>query len=96
MYDVYKIVEKVDNTHLTVQLEGINRISSGNIVGNLVDAGGTNSVKYLRVMQNADYMCWLYDTTLSTFRKDGIHMTDDGLKLVAQIVSRKLASMKLL
>ena len=95
-YDVYKIVEKVDNNHLTIQLEEINRISSGNTVGNIVDGGGTNAIKYLRVMQNADYMCWLYDTTLSTFRKDGIHMTEDGLKLVAQIVSRKLASMKLL
>lgn len=95
-YDVYKVVERVDDTHLTVQLEEINRISSGNTVGNIIDGGGTDSIKYLRVMQNADYMCWLYDTTLSTFRKDGIHMTDAGLKLVAQIVSRKLASMKLL
>ena len=95
-YDVYKIVEKIDDTHLTIQLEEINRISSGNTVGNIVDSGGTDSIKYLRVMQNADYMCWLYDTTLSTFRKDGIHMTEDGLKLVAQIVSRKLTSMKLL
>lgn len=95
-YDVYKIVEKVDDTHLTVQLEESNRIASGSTVGNIIDSGGNNAVKYLRVMQNADYMCWLYDTTLSTFRKDGIHMTEDGLKLVAQIVSRKLASMKLL
>lgn len=95
-YDVYKIVEKVDDTHLTVQLEESNRIAVGSTVGNLIDSGGNNAVKYLRVMQNADYMCWLYDTTLSTFRKDGIHMTEDGLKLVAQIVSRKLASMKLL
>lgn len=95
-YDVYKIVEKVDDTHLTVQLEESNRIAVGSTVGNLTDSGGNSAVKYLRVMQNADYMCWLYDTTLSTFRKDGIHMTEDGLKLVAQIVSRKLASMKLL
>ena len=95
-YDVYKVVEKVDDTHLTVQLEESNRIAVGSTVGNITDSGGNSAVKYLRVMQNADYMCWLYDTTLSTFRKDGIHMTDDGLKLVAQIVSRKLASMKLL
>lgn len=95
-YDVYKIVEKVDDTHLTVQLEESNRIAVGSTIGNLIDSGGNSAVKYLRVMQNADYMCWLYDTTLSTFRKDGIHMTEDGLKLVAQIVSRKLASMKLL
>lgn len=91
-YDVYKVIEKVDNTHLTVKLEEINRISSGNTVGNIVDSGGTDSIKYLRCMQNADYMCWLYDTTLSTFRKDGIHMTEEGLELVVQIVSRKLSS----
>lgn len=95
-YDVYKVVEKVDDTHLTVQLEESNRIAVGSTVSNITDSGGNSAVKYLRVMQNADYMCWLYDTTLSTFRNDGIHMTADGLKLVAQIVSRKLASMKLL
>lgn len=95
-YDVYKVIEKVDNTHLIVQLEEVNNISSGNVVGNVADRGETASTKYLRVMQNADYMCWLYDTTLSTFRNDGIHMTTKGVKLVADIVSRKLSSMGLL
>lgn len=95
-YDVYKVVEKVDNTHLTIQLEEVNRISAGDTVGNIADRGETNAVKYLRVMQNADYMCWLYDTTLSTFRNDGIHMSTKGLSFVADIVSRKLSSMSLL
>ena len=95
-YDVYKVIEKVYDTHLTIQLEEVKRVAAGSTVGNIIDSGGTNAIKYLRVVQNADYMCWLYDTTLSTFRKDGIHMTEDGLKLVAQIVSRKLSSMKLL
>lgn len=95
-YDVYKVIEKVDNTHLTVQLEEVNRITSGSAVGNIADRGETASIKYLRVIQNADYMCWLYDTTLSTFRSDGIHMTTKGLKFVADVVSRKLSSMKLL
>ena len=94
-YDIYDVIEFVDETHLKVRLDSVNNIQSGSAVGNILDTGGNNAVKYLRVMQNADYLCWLYDTTLSTFRKDGIHMSDGGLKLVADIVGRKLLSMNL-
>lgn len=94
-YDTYDVIELVDETHLKVRLYDIKNIQSGSSVENIIDSGGNNAVKYLRVVQNADYLCWLYDTTLSTFRKDGIHMSDGGLKLVAEIVERKLRSMNL-
>ena len=95
-YDVYDIVESVDNTHIVIRLAEVNNIQPGGIVGNKVEGGGLESIKYIRVVQNADYLCWLYNTTLSTFRKDGIHMTEDGCKLVADVVAKKLASMRLL
>lgn len=90
-YDIYKIISKIDDTHLSVELEKINRITAGQVVDNIADSDGC--IEYVRVIQNLDYLCWLYDTTLSTFRKDGIHMTDEGLKLVAEVVARKIKSM---
>lgn len=93
-YNQYKVISKDSDTLLTVQLvqaSGNNPV--GETIDNLVDNGGTDSVIYLRVMQEADYMCWRYDTTLSTFRSDGIHMTEDGKKLIAEIVARKITAM---
>lgn len=93
-YNQYKVISKDSDTLLTVQLvqaSGNNPV--GATIANLVDNGGTDSVIYLRVMQEADYMCWRYDTTLSTFRSDGIHMTEDGKKLIAEIVARKITAM---
>ena len=93
-YNQYKVISKDSDTLLTVQLvqaSGNNPV--GDTIDNLVDNGGTDSVIYLRVMQEADYMCWRYDTTLSTFRSDGIHMKEDGKKLIAEIVARKITAM---
>ena len=93
-YNKYKVISKDSDRLLTVQLvqaSGDNPV--GATIDNLVDNGGTDSVIYLRVMQEADYMCWRYDTTLSTFRSDGIHMTEDGKKLIAEIVARKITAM---
>jgi hypothetical protein len=94
-YDAYDVVEYIDPTHLVVRLSEVNNKQPGTTIENTTDTGGNNDVIYLRVMQNMDYLCWLYDTTPSTFRSDGIHMTQDGLKLVAEIVARKLNSMKI-
>ena len=95
LYDTYKVISKDDSTHLTVQLVDTKYKQPGNTVDNLTDDGGTSSIKYLRVMQNADYLCYINDTTLSTFRADGIHMTDSGLKYLAEVVARKIISMKI-
>jgi hypothetical protein len=92
-YDVYSVVSKDDSTHLTIRLEVANYKQPSETVSNITDGGGTNALKYLRVMQNADYMCWLNDTTLSTYRSDRIHITENGRKLVAEIVARKIKSM---
>lgn len=96
-YDKYKVISKDDNTHLTVQLiESNYEVSSGETIDNLIDDGGDNSIIYLKIMQECDYQCLRYDTTLSTFRKDGIHMSDDGTKFMVEILIRKLISMNLI
>lgn len=92
-YSKYKIISKDSDTLLTVKLVDAAAQSPGTTIENIIDNGGTNSVMYLRVMQEADYMCWRYDTTLSTFRSDGIHMTENGKKLIAEIVARKIVAM---
>lgn len=92
-YSKYKVLSKNSDTLLTVQLVDAASSPAGTTMQNITDKGGTNSVMYLKVMQEADYMCWRYDTTLSTFRSDGIHMTTDGKKLIAEIVARKIVAM---
>lgn len=93
-YNKYKVISKDSDILLTVQLvQASENNPVGTTIDNLVDNRETDSVIYLRVMQEADYMCWRYDTTLSTFRSDGIHMTEDGKKLIAEIVARKITSM---
>lgn len=92
-YSKYKVISKDSDTMLTVQLVDAASSPAGTDMQNIIDTGGTKSVMYLRVMQEADYMCWRYDTTLSTFRSDGIHMTTDGKKLIAEIVARKIVAM---
>lgn len=97
VYDKYKVISKDSDTLITVQLVDAESYykNPGQTVDNIVDGGGNTAIKYLRIMQEADYLCYLYDTTLSTFRSDGIHMKADGLRLVAINVSRKLEAMKI-
>lgn len=96
-YDKYKVISKEDINTLVVQLVNSDSYykSPGSTVENITDDGGNSAIKYLRVMQEADYQCYVYDTTLSTFRSDGIHMKEEGKKLVAEIVARKIVAMKI-
>lgn len=94
-YDVYTVVSVIDGNRMIVSLDAANRIAVGNIVANLVDDGGTSSIIYLNVWQNCDYLCYINDTTQSTFRSDGIHMSIRGLQLLAEVVARKLETMKI-
>ena len=81
---------------LTVQLEeNKSGIAPGSTVANGTDDGGLSSIKYLRVLQYADYYCWSIDTTQSTFRQDGIHMSKRGQQCIAKIIGRKVEQMNL-
>lgn len=93
--DVYEVVSKDSDTLLTVRLVEANWKNPGEMVENQIDAGGNNAVKYMRVMQNADYKCFQEDRWLSTFRSDAIHMADIGKQEVAKHVVRKLEAMKI-
>ena len=92
--DIYKvIIVNTGENSLILQLETNNSgIHAGGTVGNIVGAGGYtpngSSVKYLHVLQNADYYCYQNDITQSTFRKDGIHMSERGLRVLADVVKR--------
>jgi len=93
-YDIYMPISVDSNTLLTVKLIASNRIFQGSIVDNLVDSG-TDSLIYLRVLQNADLYCLTNEITQSTFRSDGIHMSEAGLECIANVVARKIVSMKI-
>lgn len=92
--DIYKvIIANTEENSLILQLETNNSdIHAGGTVENIVGAGGEtpngSSVKYLRVLQNADYYCYQNDITQSTFRKDGIHMSERGQRVLAEVVKR--------
>lgn len=94
-YDLYRVITKNSSTSLTIELVQSNYLSVGASIGNLTDDGGTNSVKYLRVMQEADYQCYMHETTQSTFRSDGVHMSELGKACIAKIVANKVVSMKI-
>lgn len=94
-YDKYEVISKDSDNLLTVKLVEQKYKKTTATVDNLIDGGGNNAIKYLKVMQEADYQCYLYDTTLSTFRKDGIHMTDKGLIYISKVIARKLEAMKI-
>lgn len=95
IYDIYEVISVDSSTLMTVKLISANRVLPGSPVSNLIDDGGTSSVIYLRVMQNADYECFLNDTTQSTFRSDGVHMSTLGKQCLAEVVARKIVSMKI-
>lgn len=99
-YDIYEIVEMVDDTHLTVKLVEVNRIQPSNIVDNIKDpdttVGPSTSVRYLRVQQHGDFYCInTLDTTPSTSRKDRIHQSDKGRLYTAEVIARALATRKI-
>ena len=95
--DIYRVDSyDIENNTLTITLlENNSGVKPGSTVGNWTDNGGLNSVKYLRVLQYADYYCYTIDTTQSTFRSDGIHMTTEGQKCIAKVVARKINTMKI-
>ena len=86
--DVYSVISVDSPTTMTVKLEETNRISVGETVANLIDDGGLNSIIYLKVIQNADYLCWIHEITASTYRSDSIHMSDYGKSNIAKNVAR--------
>lgn len=92
--DIYKvIIANTEENSLILQLETNNSdIHAGGTVENIVGAGGEtpngSSVKYLRVLQYADYDCYQNDVTQSTFRSDGIHMSERGKMVLAEVVKR--------
>lgn len=95
--DVYKIdsFNTEENTMVVTLVENNSNIKPGGNVANGVDSGGLNSIRYCRVLQYADYYCYINDITQSTFRRDSIHMSDSGLECIAKTVVRKLNSMKI-
>lgn len=95
IYDIYSIVSVNSKTQLTLKLVEQKRITSGNNVVNLIDDGGDNSVIYLNVFLYADYIFRGYDTTQSSFRIDGIHMSEAGQKCLANVIARKINSIKI-
>lgn len=82
-YDIYTVLSKVDDTHLSVSLDESHRITPGGTVGNVEE---TDYTLMLRVEQYADYMFRAYDSTLSTYRTDGVHPSEGGRTLNAQII----------
>lgn len=101
-YDTYSIVSLVDATHLTVKLETIGRVQTGQSVGNAIDpnnnpsVGASTAIEYVRVMQNGDYVCInQYDTTPSTSRADRIHQSPAGRNFTARVIARALEARKL-
>lgn len=95
--DVYRLdsYNRDDGTLTLTLIENNTNIRPGSVVGNGIDNGGNNSVKYCRVLQYADYYCWVNDRTQSTFRSDSIHMSDSGKKCIAKIIARKIDIMKI-
>lgn len=95
--DTYRIdsYDLANNTLTVTLLENKSGVKPGSTVTNGVDSGELQSIKYLRVLQNADYDCYMKDTTQSTFRIDGIHMSTEGQKCIAKVVARKINSMKI-
>jgi hypothetical protein len=71
-YDVYSVVSQDSDTTLTIQLEESNYFAEGETVDNPTDSEG--SVQYLKVRQYLDQYMWENDTTLSTYRKDSVHL----------------------
>lgn len=99
-YDIYEIVEMVDDTHLTVKLVEANRIQPSDTVDNIKDpdtsVGPSTSIRYLRVQQHGDYYCInTLDTTPSTSRKDRIHQSEKGRLYTAEVIARALAARKI-
>lgn len=99
-YDIYEIVEMVDDTHLTIKLIEANRIQPSDTVDNIKDpdtsVGPSTSIRYLRVQQHGDYYCInTLDTTPSTSRKDRIHQSEKGRLYTAEVIARALAARKI-
>lgn len=83
--DLYTIISVDDSNLITVRLDEVNTVNEGATVEN----GDTDgSVKYIKVVQEMDWQCFQFDTTPSTFRSDGVHMTDSGKQFIAELVAR--------
>lgn len=95
--DIYSVDRyDLENNTLTITLiENNSGKASGTNIGNSVDNGGLDSIKYCKVLQYADYYCYKSEITQSTFRKDGIHMSDIGKLCIAKVVARKINTMKI-
>jgi hypothetical protein len=98
-YDVYSVVSKLDDTHISATLVESNRVLPGNIVENVPctdqNGDGVHFPKDLKVEQYADYMCRLYDTLPSSFRIDGIHHSDNGRLFVAKLIFDAINAIKI-
>ena len=92
-YDRYEIISAdTTNNTITIKLKEKNLFNVGETVDNKTYGDGEKS--YLRVLQYADYWCFMNETTQSTFRNDGIHMSIYGRKCLAKVVARKISTMK--
>lgn len=90
--DIYKVIShNATEKTITIELaESGSGIAIGSQVANGVDDGGSNSVIYLRVLQYADWYCYTNDIGQSTFRSDGIHMSERGMECLSRVVARKV------
>lgn len=92
--DIYSVSshDDVNNTlTLTLLVDGSD-VAVGGTFDNITSGG---AVYYARVMQYLDYLCWAQDRTESTFRTDGIHMSDAGKNCLARVVARKVSALKI-
>ncbi len=92
--DVYAVTAHDDDANTitaTLIVDG-SSVSSGNTFDNTTSGG---AVYYARVMQYMDWKNWKEDTTQSTFRADGIHMSDRGKNCLANLLCKKIVAMKI-
>lgn len=73
--DLYDVVSVDSDTLITIEL----------LESNLNDVGST--VDDLQVFSQLDYYCYINKTTLSTFRRDAIHMSKIGQEFIARLIS---------
>jgi hypothetical protein len=93
--DLYDVVSVQNANLMTVRLTQINNIATGATVQNIPDAVEPTSFVIQRVIQEADYQCYLRETTASTFRQDDIHMSPRGRQCLANIIARAIKSINI-
>ena len=92
--DIYSVTS-YDNENNTLTLTLLTDGSDVAVGGTFDNVTTGGAVYYARVMQYLDYLCWKQDRTESTFRADGIHMSDAGKNCLAQVIARKVSAMKI-